>query len=108
MSDELRAGRALDAECARVLGYVRRGDAWVAPLHWLFNDEPPILPYFSSDLIAARLLEDEIERRGLQDEYIRVLLAIVAPDRSTVGTFWLILRATPSQRSRAFLKAVKE
>lgn len=65
----------------------------------------------STDYAAARLLEDEIERRELQDEYVRCLLSLMpdACDEVAVGTlwyvgpggFWAVLRATPEQRTKA-------
>ncbi len=64
----------------------------------------------------ARGLEDEIDRRGLWRAYT---LALVAPLLTEDGnipnetpmialhTGWLLIRATPEQRARAFLKAVE-
>lgn len=56
---------------------------------------------------AAHFLEDEIERRGLQDAYIDALV----PDyhsfeAMTQGELFTLLRATPAQRAQAYLKAV--
>jgi hypothetical protein len=54
----------------------------------------------------ARGLEDDIEARGLQDAYTEALDALV-----NVGVTgwrnvrWAMLRATPEQRARAYLKA---
>lgn len=81
--------------------------------------EPPIIGLrneLARDIISGAvvvrdteitMLEDEIERRGLEDDYIRALLAIVIPDGGSVLAFWRILRATPEQRARAFLEATK-
>lgn len=57
---------------------------------------------------VARDLEDVIERRGLQDAYIRALL----PDYHsfepmTPAELFTFLRVTPEQRARAFLAAAK-
>lgn len=80
---------------------------------------------YSTDIATARLVEDEIERRGLGWEYAQELLRLVAyPDGRNVydrtprpGNFyqegqptdkdlWHLLRATPAQRCLAALKAV--
>jgi hypothetical protein len=57
---------------------------------------------------SARLLEDEIERRNAEDDYIRALMQIVAPDGSSVGIFWKVIRATPEQRAQAFLRVLED
>lgn len=57
---------------------------------------------------AARLLEDEIERRGLQERYIQALDKVVTYERREGWEWfrWAILRATPAQRRDAALRAV--
>lgn len=86
-------------------------------------DIPP-RPY-STDIAAVRLVEDEIERRGLGWEYAQELLRLVAyPDGSNAydrapkrGSFflesqptdrdlWPLLRATPRQKCLAAIKTV--
>jgi hypothetical protein len=62
----------------------------------------------STDPTAARELEDEIERRGLEDRYVQVLGAVVNANPYTDNESWALIRATPEQRARAFLEAVKE
>lgn len=66
----------------------------------------------------ARGLEDEIERRGLQDVYIRALFVQTIPEAARWditlnaepggyidrASLFLLLRATPEQRARAFLE----
>jgi hypothetical protein len=51
--------------------------------------------------------EDEIEAAGLQEAYADALLDITS---AIVGVeqynFWSLIRATPAQRARAFLKVV--
>jgi hypothetical protein len=107
MSDELRQ---LDTECARVLGWTWDEDSAYSPTgskcarplgrrYWW-------LEHYSSDDTAARLLEDEIERRGLQEVYCRVLAHqhrnVLLRDYT-----WALLRSTPEQKARAFLKAIE-
>lgn len=76
-------------------------------------DSPPDLP----DL--ARLVEDEIERRGLGARYAQRLLALVIGTEIDVtrydegghvtpGVLWLLVRATPAQRCRAALEVVNQ
>lgn len=61
----------------------------------------------------AQMLEDEIVQRNLQFTYIGALAASCeaqddgAQQYSPLAVFAL-LRATPAQRARAFLEAVKE
>lgn len=59
---------------------------------------------------AARQLEDEIERRGLEYSYVRSLVNLVAVDTApgSDGERWALIRATPEQRAKAFLQAIGE
>lgn len=59
-------------------------------------------------------IEDEIERRGLWKQYVLALLYIVCEARQIDALHedeelyqWLLIRATPEQRERAFLKAIE-
>jgi hypothetical protein len=98
MSDELRAGREL-------IEFWRRELA-----------EDIVSGKEKHDLCASvRLLEGEIERRGKLNEYVYALAAIVLDPWQAGGEWpfelfpqdvWLLVRATPEQRARAFLKAV--
>jgi hypothetical protein len=66
----------------------------------------------------ATMLEDEIERRGLIKPYIRILVEDIAPiltydewenwGDENYTALWSLVRATPEQRARAFLEAVKD
>lgn len=120
--------RELDADCARALGKTVIVDYETisgeqVPVGWWDgpkDDEGanPILHY-SDDYAASRLLEDEIERRGLQEQYILALGDVVTTTDSIVKDmlrlaseseillYWRILRATPEQRAWAFLEAIK-
>ena len=55
----------------------------------------------------ALLLEDRIEERGLQEQYIQALDKLVTYERREGWEWfrWGILRATPAQRRDAALKA---
>lgn len=91
--------KELDAECARALGYAEA-----------LGEVPP----FSTNQDAANALEDEIERRGLQDAYIDALIdATNTPSLSldiwpSTDALWRFMHATPEQRARAFLAAIKD
>lgn len=72
-----------------------------------------LVPEYSTDPAAARLVEDEIARRGLWEEYANALLDIL--DISDTDLYdnsarasWQVLRATPEQRYRAALAACGE
>lgn len=104
--------REKDAICAKLLGLEPvcfTHQDFVHGTGWhVFNAETggyDVLPHYTLDDSAARLLEDEIERRGtaVQDDYIRALLAVAIPDGSVVGTFWKLIRATPDKRAQAFV-----
>lgn len=123
--------RELDAECERLVS----GDLTHPGFYWAEGTTPdgndgwdgfmcprchadqsqshkPCARPFSTDLVAARLLEDEIERRGLQYEYVAVLWCVVGyaghngEGPNIWKEEWTFLRATPEQRAQAFLKAV--
>ena len=70
-----------------------------------------ILTAQEGDLGAARMLEDEIERRGLWREYIEALgitgLRTFNPPVYGWHDIATALRATPEQRARAFVEATK-
>jgi hypothetical protein len=67
---------------------------------------------------TARLVEDEIERRGLTMDYADALVTAVAPllfqneyvnfGPPAYAALWALIRATPEQRCRAALAAVGE
>ena len=118
MSDDLKA---LDAACAKAMGWqpdparcnvcgwpledgiCEPGNCAERPVPKIkYNDPAP----YSKEPYLASLLEDEIEKRGLQDVYIDALMRIV--EYPAIGEqYWLLLRATPEQRARAFLAAVE-
>jgi hypothetical protein len=130
----MMSGRELDADCARRLGldvvtdYATVYGEHAAISWWIgeINDESatPVLNY-SSDPSAAQMLEDEIERRGLQARYATFLLEEVDPDGAQIyhsaieverytsphddgwKLVWALIRATPEQRARAFLAATE-
>lgn len=66
------------------------------------------------------MLEDEIERRGLQGPYMEALMQTIGIERIALiceleciqyehvaPELWKLLRATPEQRDRAFLVATE-
>lgn len=94
---------ALNVDCAIAMGYRSDGKGGIGGLG--IGDA---IPSYVDDYNDARLLEDEIERRGLVKEYIFALDKLVTypAEESWQGYRWGILRATPEQRARAFLTAV--
>ena len=84
---------------------------------WRVIDHAGAREHLSEDLTTAALLGDEIERRGLGAEYARALLLRVSPAIDQIGPasyhavlddIWRVLRATPEQHARAFLKVINE
>jgi hypothetical protein len=63
-------------------------------------------------LVAVGALEIEIERRNLQFTYMQCLADVCGVEldytKAIAGmSMWVLLRATPEQRARAFLEAMK-
>ena len=101
----------LDAACARALGWINLRTAVLYTKPYL--GQPPgetrhvLIPQFSTDPVAALLLEHEIERRGLHDAYIDSLLpSYHSFEPLTRAELFALLRATPEQKARAFLAAL--
>ena len=75
-----------------------------------------LCPAFSANHEAARVLEDEIERRDRRVGYItelgNIVLTYLADQNGSARypalSVWALIRATPEQRARAFLEAVTE
>lgn len=89
------------------------GKQWYLKASYPFGEQQ-VLPHFSDNPEAARLLEDEIERRGLQMPYMDALLSL-CPLVGYAGinnpedhNAWLLIRTTPEQRARAFLEVAGE
>lgn len=110
--------RELDAALARVLGWTERNvpflldeDGATLTIERFWLDPSGVyapLPPFTRTMRAARLLEDEIERRGRFEEYAHALFKIVndgIPWGHDVAFSEVLhlLRATPEQRARAAL-----
>ena len=53
----------------------------------------------------AALIEDEIERRGLLDDYATALLSMKTESGYIQSDYAFLIRATPAQRRDAALKA---
>ncbi len=102
----------LDEQCARAMGWtvvdepINFRGVQVGVAGYLGRD----LPYFASDHNSARLLEDEIERRGLQSTYIEALFTVLGCPglgwEDDTAFLWSLIRATPEQKARAFLNTV--
>lgn len=109
-------GRELDAAVAReILGRDvdwRREDGGRVLLI-VDGDEPSPCPRYSSDAGAARALERELDRRGLDEAYVDHLLKQERPQLGIVDTLeyrdvWNILHAGPARRCRAALTVWRE
>lgn len=59
---------------------------------------------------AARALEEHIEQQGLWKEYVTELVGQTTDSTVVVmeWAMWALIRATPEQRARAFLEAIKD
>lgn len=67
------------------------------------------LPNFRhiDSLTDARWLEDVIEARGLQRQYMNILANVIdAMPFDDVLFQWTLIRATPEQRAQAFIAAI--
>lgn len=100
--------RDLDERCARALGIegaVNGRPCYFVPGHVNAFFVPPA---FSASLDWARMLEDEVEKRGLQERYVEALYpAYHSFEGILVADLFVLIHATPEQRARAFLKAVE-
>ena len=105
--------REQDEACAKALGI--EGAINGRPCYFVpgYRNAFFVPPVFSEDLRWARMLEDEMEKRGLLKEYAWVLYEQLGKLVSAEGGYIsmddvvLLLRAAPEQRARAFLEAVK-
>lgn len=68
------------------------------------RDDEGGLPHYTTEHAAARLVEDEIERRGLQQRYVDELLTFER--EADFSAEWFLIRATPEQRCLAALRAL--
>lgn len=112
--------RGLDAACAKALGWanvapdchVHDGKDWCGTdpsgTGGYYGTGRKIVPHFSTDRAAAVVLENEIQRRGLQERYVEALYPLVGAWQFGMSTAeqWLLIRATPEQKCKAFLEAV--
>lgn len=106
--DELE-GRELDAAVAREVFRRevswREGEAGTEPVLVEAGEAVPCPPY-SRDAGAARAVEEELDRRGLAEDYVDRLLKEERPRLGIVDTLeyrdvWNVLHAAPARRCRA-------
>jgi len=82
------------------------------------NGRCSVVLHVEDDFISnPRLLEDEIEKRGLQAHYVAALGDQIEHARAHLEGYsgplypmmsaWLFIRATPEQKARAFLEAAR-
>lgn len=102
-------GRELDAAVAREV--FRRSVEWRdsdgerVPMV-VDGDEVEPCPRYSRDAGAARAMEEEVDRRGLAEDYVDRLLREERPRLAFVDTLeyrdvWNVLHAGPARRCRA-------
>lgn len=77
---------------------------------WHALDEWGEIPRYEGRIEDAQLVEDEIEKRGLETKYISCLQEIVWNGEYSEHDYplelkWRLLRATPEQRCLAALRA---
>lgn len=119
--------RERDAALATLLGMSSQEEETYWPnteLVWRDKDGMKVpAPTFTTSLDAMRLVEDEIEQRGLQEVYIRAFVDILEfPDievfDSAIETnsphapamwdvLWQIAHATPAQRAEAAWRVLR-
>lgn len=67
------------------------------------------VPYYTANIAAACLVEGEIDRQGLRENYVWELCQIAAqrrsPDEWYEDDLWKLIRATPEQRCHAALRS---
>jgi hypothetical protein len=72
-----------------------------------FANMYPFAPSTSHE--HARWLEDAIEARGLWSQYVGALLDILGPpDMPSMADVWDAIRATPEQRTAAFIATMEQ
>ncbi len=124
MADELPIGSEGDAIIADLLGDPKPteppehsgitqqmvGSAWL----WRPSSGYELLSHPTESIADATQMEDEIERRGLQEKYVKALLLeqhfeghVPEPLDYQLTIFGLI-HATPAQRSQAAYAVLKE
>ena len=100
------------------LNYIKDRPAWeatdsVPPIEERFGDwaecADEIVPYYSSEIQAAWEVEEEIERRGLQEQYGKAMDDLLESPfvPTSYFNFLDLLHASPEIRCRAALIAVK-
>lgn len=89
------------------------GQAYKVLVPYFTADVPPIgkdEDCFDESRATVRQVEDEVERRGLQDEYLIALGLVLWGDWGInqdieLDNVWSLLRATPDQKCQAALRA---
>jgi len=112
--------RELDARVARAMGWKSDPDhgwdvaVWIHPDRGVcLRDDVDGVPFYSTDIAAARTMEDWIEEHNLHLRYAMAMLGcvfILEPDPvpdCDEQLWWMLLHATPEQRCRAFLAAME-
>lgn len=106
--------REQDAALALAIGYTPCGcsnpecDLWAPPDH--LNDGQSYRPFlsFTTSLDAMRLVEEEIEKRGFDNEYVAALRELQPRPEFYKGLAWRLMRSTPAQRAEAAYTVLRD
>lgn len=87
---------------------VQNRTAWDGHAHRL-----TATPFYATDLNACADMEQEIARRGIQDDYVLALHTVIDPEYDHVDSpslrgLWQLLTATPRQRCESAYIALQE
>jgi len=112
----------LNLACAKQVGWVGTrtrlvNDSWQSPdglsgfissnTHEIEEIDPNATPPdYAHDLAAVWTLQAHIEREGLTEEYIAVLVGKDSDEEWASDDLWKLVDATPEQRARAYLKVI--
>ncbi len=95
-------GRELDAKIA--VDLFGTEVEWFSATVLVFRVTGVVIPNYSTSHNAVALVRAEIERRGLERQFLSEMIAIVG---YTEWTAWRSMNATPEQQCRAALKTVE-
>jgi len=117
VTEEKLTGRELNTAVAeKLMGWKRMpvesvfGNFMYAPPDGSHQRWPVGVPAYSSDVAAAKQVEDRIAELGLEHEYAGALLEQTGNTQyqsSLPVIVWAIVRATPEERCRAALSVIE-
>lgn len=103
MGDEELSGKLAEA-----MGFERWGNGF-RPLGTRHGEKPmPCAPPpYCTDLNATALLEAEIKRRGLGEEYVIELMMRLDGNNGSIQSYWRMITAPARTRALAALKVLE-